>query len=153
MHDENDELLPGVAPVAIQQGKYVAALIKRRLNGKAIGKPFKYRDLGSMATIGRAAAIAKIGRFKFHGFFAWILWLFVHLVQIMEFPNRLLILIQWAWNYLTFNCARIITGSDTQPPSPRRKTQVKRKIRKAGTDREQLGKPEDHLPLVIQSTA
>ncbi len=113
VRDSDGEALPGVAPVAIQQGQYVAKVIRSAATGTAAPKPFRYRDLGSMATIGRAAAIAKIGRFECSGLLAWILWLAVHLVQIMQVPNRLLILIQWAWNYFTFNrAARIITGSD-----------------------------------------
>jgi NADH dehydrogenase len=110
---DQGELLPGVAPVAIQQGKYVADSIAMSTRGETRQDPFRYRDLGSMATIGRAAAIAELGKFKFAGLSAWLLWLFVHVVQIMQFPNRLLILIQWAWNYLTFNrAARLITGTD-----------------------------------------
>jgi NADH dehydrogenase FAD-containing subunit len=112
----------GPGGLAIQQGKYVADAIKRKAIGKEPRGPFRYRDLGSMATIGRAAAVAQIGRLKFRGLIAWILWLAVHLIQIIQVPNRLLILIQWAWNYLTFNrSARIITGTDVgRNDSPRR---------------------------------
>ena len=153
-HDENNELLPGVAPVAIQQGKYVADVIKQRIVGNVTCDAFRYRDLGSMATIGRAAAIAKIGRFRFHGLFAWILWLVVHLVQIMEVPNRLLILIQWAWNYLTFNRAsRIITGTHAQLSlaSVQDSDQPEEPMR--GRDQEHLVEPEGQRPAVIESTA
>lgn len=101
--------LPGVAPVAIQQGKYVADLITARLGNRS--RPaFRYFDYGNMATIGRSAAIAQLGRWKFRGRIAWLLWLFIHLMQIVRFENRILVLIQWGWNYLTFNrSARLIT--------------------------------------------
>ena len=102
--------LPGVAPVAKQQGHYVAQLVIMRLKGKSLS-PFRYRDYGSMATIGRAAAVADLGWFRFSGFVAWVVWLVVHLVSIIEFENRLLALVQWAWNYFTRNrSARLITG-------------------------------------------
>lgn len=102
--------LPGVAPVAIQQGKFVANLIQARLTGRQV-KPFHYRDPGMMATIGRASAVAKIGRFRISGMTAWLLWLFVHLMSIVQFENRLLVFSQWMWNYLTFDrSARLITG-------------------------------------------
>jgi NADH dehydrogenase len=107
--------LPGVAPVAIQQGKYVAALIRERLRGGTL-PPFHYDDPGSMATIGRSRAVAAIGDLRFSGFAAWVLWLFVHLLYIIEFERRLLVLVQWAWNYFTRNRgARLITR--TQPPA------------------------------------
>ncbi|CAL1125048.1 unnamed protein product [Cladocopium goreaui] len=105
----DDKPLPGVAPVAIQQGDYVAKLIQRRLEGKNL-PPFAYHNRGNMATVGRAAAIAEIGRFRFAGFVAWLLWLFVHLMQIVQFQNRLLVLIQWSWRYFTHSRpARLIT--------------------------------------------
>ncbi|MBI4583070.1 MAG: NAD(P)/FAD-dependent oxidoreductase [Planctomycetes bacterium] len=110
--------LPGLAPVAIQQGQYAARLLKARLEGWTPA-PFAYRDWGNLATIGRAAAVAEIGKLEFSGFFAWLLWLFVHLVQLIGFENRLLVLIQWAWNYFTWNrSARLITG---EVPSRREK--------------------------------
>ncbi len=102
--------LPGVAQVAMQQGRYVARLIEARLRGRTL-PPFRYKDLGNMATIGRAAAVAQIGSMQFSGYLAWLLWLFVHLIHIVEFQNRVLVLLQWAWNYITFNrAARLITG-------------------------------------------
>jgi NADH:ubiquinone reductase (H+-translocating) len=108
--------LPGVAPVAMQQGTYVAKLIAARLAGKSL-PAFRYRDKGSMATIGRAAAIAQIGPLHFGGYPAWLVWLFVHLMYIVEFQNRILVFIQWAWNYFTKNRgARLITGEDLLPP-------------------------------------
>jgi NADH dehydrogenase len=104
--------LPGVAPVAMQQGGYVARVIKKRLNGEDI-EPFVYRDKGSLAVIGRASAVADLKKFKFKGFLAWIFWLFVHLMYLVEFENRLMVFTQWAWNYTTRNRgARLITGQD-----------------------------------------
>lgn len=107
--------LPGLAPVAIQQGRYVADVIQRRLRGEPV-EPFRYKDYGTMATIGRSAAVVHLGRFKSSGFVAWVIWLFVHLMQLVRFENRLLVLLQWSWNYFTFNrSARLITGQTQQP--------------------------------------
>ncbi len=107
--------LPGVAPVAIQQGRFVAKLIRARLAGKGGERIFRYRDLGSMATIGRSKAVADFGRFHLKGYPAWLAWLFIHLMKIVQFQDRLLVLVQWAWNYVTYNrYARLITG----PRSP-----------------------------------
>jgi len=109
--------LPGVAQVAMQQGSYAADLIQRRLQGTAVG-PFRYKDHGSMATIGRSQAVADLGWLKFSGFPAWLAWLFVHLIFLIQFDNRLLVLFQWAWNYFTGNrSARLITGA----PAPDKK--------------------------------
>jgi len=112
---QTGEPLPGIAPVAMQQGKYAAKLIKRRARKRdfalAAEKPFRYWDRGSLATIGRASAVGTIWKFKVSGWFAWLTWLFVHLLYLVEFENRLLVLIQWAWNYITWNRgARLITG-------------------------------------------
>jgi NADH dehydrogenase len=110
-----DKPLPGVAPVAMQQGRYVATLIVRRLRGETM-PPFRYRDYGSMATIGRAEAVADLGWVRFSGFPAWLAWLFIHLIHLVQFQNRLLVLIQWAWNYFTWNrYARLITGKNPLP--------------------------------------
>ncbi len=114
--------LPGLAPVAIQEGRYAAEAIRARLKGKTPA-PFRYRDKGSMATIGRASAVAEVGRLRVGGVVAWLLWLFIHLMYLVKFENRLLVLLQWAWNYLTFNrSARLITHQqrDGQPPQPER---------------------------------
>jgi NADH dehydrogenase len=103
--------LPGVAPVAIQQAGFVTRIIKARLRGEDPPQAFAYRDKGMLATIGRGKAVAKIGKLKFRGSIAWYLWLFVHLMQLVQFQNRLMVLLQWAWSYLTFNrSARLITG-------------------------------------------
>jgi NADH dehydrogenase len=102
--------LPGVAPVAIQQGRAVADNVLRRLRGEPT-RPFRYRDTGSMATIGRAAAVAVVGRLKLSGLPAWLAWLLVHIVFLIGFRNRLLVLFEWAWAYLTWHRgARLITG-------------------------------------------
>lgn len=102
--------LPGVAPVAMSMGRYSARLIDARMKGRTMG-PFRYFDKGSLATIGRSAAIAQFGPVKISGWLAWVTWLFVHLMYLVEFDNRLLVLTQWAWNYITRNRgARLITG-------------------------------------------
>lgn len=102
--------LPGVAPVAIQQGRYVADVIDRHVRGKAAPAPFKYCNIGSMATIGRAAAVADFGWLRIAGYPAWLAWLFVHLMNLVEFENRILVFVQWAWNYFTRNRgARLIS--------------------------------------------
>jgi NADH:ubiquinone reductase (H+-translocating) len=107
--------LPGVAPVAMQEGRYVAKLIQNRLLGR-VQPPFHYRDYGIMATIGRARAVALVGPLTLSGFPAWLAWLFIHLMYIVEFQNRLLILLQWAWNYFTWNrAARLITDEAPLP--------------------------------------
>ena len=106
--------LSGVAPVAMQQGRYAARLIAARLEGRLV-PPFQYRDWGKMATIGRAAAVADFGFVRFGGYPAWLTWLFVHLTYLIAFENRLLVLLQWAWNYFTWNrSARLITESRTK---------------------------------------
>ncbi len=108
--DEDGKQLPGLAPVAIQQGRYVAETIGRDLKNQA-RRPFHYFDKGSLATIGRAAAVGQIGKWKVSGAFAWFAWLFVHLLYLVGFRNRLLVLIQWAWSYITYDrSARLITG-------------------------------------------
>ncbi len=114
-HFENDEgdLLPGVAPVAIQQGAYVGKMIAEEVIGDAElmdRQAFVYKDRGQLATIGRSAAIADLGKLKFAGIIAWLLWLFIHILSLAKFQNRVLVLFQWGFNYLTFNrSARLIT--------------------------------------------
>lgn len=107
--------LPGVAPVAMQQGVSVARAITARLGG-ATAPEFRYRDRGAMATIGRAAAVADFGWIRLSGLAAWLAWLFIHLMYLVEFENRILVLVQWAWNYVTWNrSARLITGGEFEP--------------------------------------
>jgi len=102
--------LPGVAPVAIQQGRAAAENIWRQLSGEQT-LPFRYKDKGSMATIGRAAAVAVIGKLKLSGLLAWLAWLFVHILYLIGFRNRFIVLFQWAWKYMTWQRgARLITG-------------------------------------------
>jgi NADH dehydrogenase len=104
------EPLPGLAPVAMQQGRYAAKLIAHRL-ADDVAPPFRYRDYGTMATIGRAAAVANLRWVRFGGLLAWLAWLLLHLMYIVEFENRLLVLLQWAWNYFSRNrSARLITA-------------------------------------------
>ena len=113
--DEHDRPLPGIAPVAIQQAHYLSDAIVNRLNGRSVPE-FLYHDKGSMATIGRSNAVAMVGRFRFSGMLAWLTWLFIHLMYIITFENRLLILLQWAWSYVTFDrTARLITGTPICP--------------------------------------
>jgi len=113
--DENKTPLPGLAPVAKQQGDFVGKLIHAQTTGKNLRQTFKYNDKGNLATIGRSAAIAEIGRFKFKGLFAWVIWLLAHIYYLIGFKNRVLVLIQWAWAYITFQKgARLITQADRE---------------------------------------
>lgn len=106
--------LPGVAQVAIQMGRHAARNILRSIENQPL-RPFQYRDLGNMATIGRASAVADFGRFRLTGWFAWLAWLFVHIMNLIGFRNRLVVLVQWAWAYFSYQRAiRLITGGD--PP-------------------------------------
>ncbi len=115
LNDENGKMLPGVAPVAIQEGDWVAETIARDLE-KQPRRHFHYHDKGSLATIGRAAAVAQFGKFELSGYLAWMAWLFVHILFLIGFRNRLIVMIQWAWSYLTYERgARLITGSDELP--------------------------------------
>jgi NADH:quinone reductase (non-electrogenic) len=102
--------LPGIAPVAIQEGCYAAKLVRARLDGKKL-PPFHYRHRGSMAIIGRASAVADFGKVHIAGFIAWLAWLFVHIIELIEFENKILVLVQWGWYYFSRNrAARLITG-------------------------------------------
>ena len=103
--------LPGVAQVAIQMGEAAAKNIARDLRGEP-RKPFHYFDKGSMATIGRAAAVAVSGKLHLKGFIAWMAWLFVHILFLIGFRNRIMVIMEWAWAYLSFEkAARLITGN------------------------------------------
>jgi NADH dehydrogenase len=117
--DAHGTTLPGVAPVAIQQGRHVAANIRRACAGQAL-EPFAYWDKGSLASIGRAYAVAEIGRVRLAGFVAWLMWIFVHIAYLVGFRNRVIVLLEWGWAYLTFQrSARLITGTVDQPrPQP-----------------------------------
>ena len=137
--DEQGKMLPGVAPVAIQEGKFVAKLIREEVErgqksrvshlvafcdrvGVLTPRPaFHYWDKGSLATIGRAAAVAQFGKIHISGFIAWLSWLFVHILFLIGFRNRLLVFIQWAWSYVTYERgARLITGSTYFRDGPHR---------------------------------
>jgi NADH:quinone reductase (non-electrogenic) len=107
--DEQGQPLPGVAPVAIQQGNYLRKAVAADLAGKPRPK-FHYFDKGSMATIGRAAAVAMVRRFHFSGLIAWLAWLFIHILYLIGFRNRVIVILEWAWAYVRFeSAARLIT--------------------------------------------
>ncbi|MFY9674962.1 MAG: NAD(P)/FAD-dependent oxidoreductase [Terriglobales bacterium] len=115
LNDEKGHMLPGVAQVAIQQGKWAAGMIARDLHGQPRAN-FHYHDKGSLATIGRAAAVAQIFGFELSGYFAWLAWLFIHILFLIGFRNRMVVMINWAWAYLTYERgARLITGRDDLP--------------------------------------
>jgi len=104
--------LPGVAPVAKQQGEYVARLLIARNQGKSF-PPFRYRDFGSLATIGRKRAVIQMGRLKLQGFIAWIIWCVAHIYFLIGFRNRFVVALNWMWNYVTFQRGtRLITGME-----------------------------------------
>ncbi|MEM6398984.1 MAG: NAD(P)/FAD-dependent oxidoreductase [Cyanobacteria bacterium P01_D01_bin.116] len=108
--------LPGVAPVAMQEGQYVANSIKQQIKGNTI-PPFQYFDKGSLAVIGQHAAVVDLGFMKLTGFVAWLFWLLIHIYYLVEFDNKLVVMIQWVWNYFTRNRgARLITGKDLPTP-------------------------------------
>jgi NADH dehydrogenase len=120
---EDGKPLPGVSPTAMQMGRYVAGLIAREVRQGAASAgqrpPFKYRDKGSMATIGRSRAIAQLGALKLSGFLAWLAWLVVHIWYLIGFRNRLLVFFDWAWSYFTYRRgARLITGGRLEPGAP-----------------------------------
>lgn len=108
--DEKGQPLPGIAPVAMQQGKFVASLILSRIAGSEEPAVFHYWDKGNLATVGRSFAVADLGKIKLSGWFAWVAWLAVHIYYLIGFRNRLLVVLQWAWGYVTFQRgARLIT--------------------------------------------
>ena len=110
--------LPGVAQPAMQEGAYAARLIQARLEGRSLEQPFHYKDKGNLATIGRMSAVADLGKLKFGGFTAKLLWIFVHLWYITEFENKALVFLQWAWNFLTMSQrARLIVGKIPTVPT------------------------------------
>src|SRR5437016_12552822 len=109
--------LPGTAPVAMQQGRYAASVVRDRLRGRAYA-PFAYRDKGNLATIGRAAAVADIRGLRLSGFIAWITWVVVHLWYLVGFQNRIVVFIRWSFSFATHGRgARLITegGADAEP--------------------------------------
>ena len=111
--------LPGVAPVAMQQGDYIGSLIAKELKGSRPTRPFQYWDKGNMATIGRSRAVVEAGRMRLHGKIAWLAWLFIHIMYLARFENRVLVMFQWFWNYVTRNrTARLITGETEKVNAP-----------------------------------
>ncbi|NJK57512.1 MAG: NAD(P)/FAD-dependent oxidoreductase [Pleurocapsa sp. SU_5_0] len=120
---QGERPLPGVAPVAMKEGEYVADLIAKRVIGVKV-KPFSYQDLGSMAVIGQNKAVVDLNFARFSGFIAWIIWVFAHIYYLIEFDNKLIVMIQWAWNYFTQGRgARLITINtslqlEINPPQP-----------------------------------
>jgi NADH dehydrogenase len=131
--EQNGAPVPGVAPVAIQMGQYVAKEIRRRVQGKP-SQPFSYWDKGSMATIGRTKGIAQIGKIHLSGFMAWAAWLFIHLIYLIGYRNRFSVLLNWGWQYLSWQSgARLITGSDQLPGwHSHHETETEQKKRAAG---------------------
>jgi NADH dehydrogenase len=116
----HDPPLPGTAPVAMQQGRYVGKLIASRVRGQADGSAFRYFDKGNLATIGRSRAVGEIRGLKLVGFVAWAVWALVHIFYLIGYTNRFFVMIRWAWSYLTWTRgARLITGlSKPQPGEP-----------------------------------
>jgi NADH:ubiquinone reductase (H+-translocating) len=110
--------LPGVAPVAMQEGRYVAQVIAQRVAGEVPQQPFRYRSHGNLATVGRSFAVVESGPLHLTGFLAWVMWLVVHIFYLIGFRNRLLVMLQWAWEYVTRQrSARLITCGDAAEPS------------------------------------
>ncbi|HEY9132288.1 MAG TPA: NAD(P)/FAD-dependent oxidoreductase [Dyella sp.] len=111
--------VPGVAPAAKQMGRHAGRCVRARIAGQAGDIPFRYRDAGSLATIGRMAAVAQFGKLKVSGLLAWWIWLVAHVYFLIGFRNRLVVLVDWAWAYWTYErSARIVTGHDGEPKSP-----------------------------------
>ncbi|MEH2195393.1 MAG: NAD(P)/FAD-dependent oxidoreductase [Nostoc sp.] len=109
---QDSKVLPGVAPVAKQEGEYVGKLIRRRLKGQTLPQ-FHYNDVGSLAMIGQNLAVVDLGLIKLTGFLAWVFWLVVHIYFLIEFDTKFLVVFQWAWNYITRNRrSRLITGKE-----------------------------------------
>ncbi len=115
LKDEHGKWLPGVAPVAMQEGKATAHNIAAELRGEA-RKNFHYFNKGNLATIGRAAGVAEFGKIHISGFVAWLSWLFIHIFFLIGFRNRIIVMVQWAWSYFTYERgARLITGDTSLP--------------------------------------
>jgi NADH dehydrogenase len=126
---QDGEPLPGVAPVAMQQGKYVADLIQQRLVDNKTLSPFHYTDHGHLAVIGRHAAVVDFGFFRITGSLAWLIWSFLHIYFLIEFDSKLLVFIQWAWSYLTHKRgARLITGKHLSPQKVKKEEPARAKV-------------------------
>lgn len=123
---EDGKLLPGVSPVAMQQARFVAKILRMPRGSKR--DTFRYTDKGTMATIGRSRAIAQVGKLHLSGFQAWLTWLFVHIWYLIGFKNRIFVLMSWAWSYFTYKRgARLITGGLLSPSSRRRRSTTEEK--------------------------
>jgi NADH dehydrogenase len=122
--DARGRAVPGISPAAMQMARHVARLIEAKLQGANAGaaarSAFTYRDRGTMATIGRSAAVAQIGRLEFNGWLAWAGWLLVHLIFLIGFRNKAAVLLQWTYSYFTYKRgARVVTGLDQPAESSR----------------------------------
>ena len=122
---QDGKYLPGIAPVAKQQGEYVAALIAARVTQREDPPPFAYRDRGMLATIGRSSAVVEFGGIRLRGLLAWILWGLAHIYFLIGFRNRAAVFLDWAWSWLTFGRgARLITGNDDATSEERSRSSV-----------------------------
>lgn len=115
---QDGKLLPGVAPVAMQAGRYVAAVIAQRVAGKEQTTPFRYRNKGNLATVGRSFAVLELGKLRLTGFFAWVLWLTIHIFYLIGFRNRFLVFFQWMWAYFTFQRGTRLITFEGEPRLP-----------------------------------
>jgi NADH:ubiquinone reductase (H+-translocating) len=132
LKDTNGVVVPGLAPAAIQEGRATARNILRDMKGER-REPFRYLDKGTLATIGRAAAIAQIGKIKLSGFVAWLVWLFVHILMLIGFRNRFAVMLDWGWSYLAYQrSSRIIYGTRAVPwETPQHAAEAERAPEKA----------------------
>jgi NADH dehydrogenase len=124
--DKKQKPLPGIAPVAIQQGKFVAKVIRKQLS-KEHRKPFKYFDKGSMATIGKAKAIAMVGKMQLSGLLAWLMWCFIHIVYLIGFRSRLSVMIEWIFFYLTGQRGARVIYSSVEDQLPKKNETANKK--------------------------
>ena len=141
--EQDGELLPGVAQTAIQSGRFVAAEITSELLGYGRSGRFRYRDKGSMATIGRNQAVAEIGDSRFSGFWAWVLWLFIHILFLVDFRNRIFVMAEWAWAYFTWRrSARVIVDAPLRHrPKNEREDILRAALEPIGEKRDATGPP------------
>ena len=118
LKDEKGRQLPGVAQVAIQMGQHAARTIVRSIENQPY-RPFRYKNLGNMATIGRASAVADFGWLTLRGYIGWLAWVFVHILKLIGFRNRLVVFVQWTWSYFSYQRAiRLITGPPADGSAP-----------------------------------
>jgi NADH dehydrogenase len=115
---QDGKLLPGVAPVAMQAGRYVATLIAQRVAGKEQATPFRYRNKGNLATVGRSFAVLELGKLRLTGFIAWVMWLTIHIFYLIGFRNRFLVFFQWVWAYFTFQRGTRLITFEGEPHLP-----------------------------------